>query len=460
MLRGRTSLCCALLAFGVSACQHIPPEPLNLAASPVPDLAVQPIRDFAASLTGQSSAEAFDAADGLTLREAQAVALWYNPRLRIARLQVEAAKASAGAAGRMPDPELGLEGGQQRTEEEGLLWDAGETTRSWMDAASLSITVPLSGRRRAEKAWANAQVATAEATALEAEWQTLREVREAWAEWSAAQEHLRLLDSHIGMSGNFARSATALADLGEAAPTSARLFAIDAARLEAQRDALRQQSVELRARLLELMGLLPDSPVTLVPALEAATAEDAVAPEQHPAVARARAEYDAAEERLRLELRRQYPDITFSPSYSREKDESALVLGLGVPVPVWDRNRAGIAEASSAREIARAEAEAQYHRVLSEASQARAALQGASARRQRLVEEVGPMVDQQMAEAQALLEAGEMEPVALFEALGQALEVKEDLIDAALAEALAAARVDAAAGAGVNVLLSSQEMEQ
>jgi outer membrane protein TolC len=448
--------------FAASGCQHIAPEPLDLTATAVAlrerPLDIAPIRDFAAALsalTGDESA-VFDASDGLTLREAQAVALWYNLDLRIARLEAERAGAAADTAGRWADPELGLEGGEKEVDgtelvsvEQGgamapIVRERPTVERSWISAGSLSITVPLSGRLRAEKRLYASEHDAALLRAAEAEHLLLAEVREAWAVWSASAARIDSLNEHLALLAPFAETADSLAQAGELIPSSARVFSIERMRQEAEAERERHAGAEARAALLHLLGLLPDAPVELIPELNA-PAPPPAALEAHPRIARLRAEYQTAEDRLRVELRKQYPDIVLSPAFSNEDDESSITLGMGFPLPVWNANRPGIAEAAAERDIARARTEAEMQRLLAEGAQAAAALEGSRAQRQRLLDHVVPAVDAQVAEVQALLAAGEIDFVLVYDALLQTQQTRQDLLNAALSEALAAARLSAAA---------------
>lgn len=448
----------ALAASGLMAlaagCQHAPPRPLDFhetaAALAARDVTVAPVHAYAQVLAAAqgTTPAVFDPADGLSLAEAEAVALWFNPDLRIARLQADQARAVAGAAGRWDDPELGGELGQKAVDGApgGFLRNAGGVARDWITAGSLSITIPLSGRPAAERRLGQAEYRVASLRALEAEWGTLAHVRNAWAMWSAAAERVKLLDEHLAMLGQFADTAQSLADAGEATPSSARIFGIERMRRQAERARATAAEAESHAALLQLLGLVPDAPVQLLPNLTSVPADTAadVDAEHHPKLLRLKAEYQAAEDRLRLELRKQYPDLTLSPTYADEQDETSLRVGLGIPLPTWNANRQGIAEALGAREVARAQAEAGYQQLLAEAAQARAARAGCATQRQQLVESVVPAIDAQMKEALALLKVGEVDIVLLHESLSQALAVKEELLDAALAEALAASRLAAA----------------
>lgn len=437
-----------------SGCQHIAPAPLDLATShesiAARNLDVEQVRDYASMLLTDSGGQgaAFNTGDGLTMHEAQAVALWYNLDLRIARLQADQAQAVAKASGRWSDPELGVEMGEKRVdaEEAGFLHDAGSATRSWINAGSLSVTIPLSGRLGAQKRFHGAENNAAQLRAAEAEWQTLSQVREAWARWTFARENARLLEEHLSLLSGFSDTAGSLAQAGELPSPSARLFRIEQLRLSAEGDRAKSAEGEARLGLIQLLGLMPGTPVELVPSLESlGTATSPPPPlEQHPTLRRMQAEYEVAEKRLQVELRKQYPDVTLSPTYTDEQDETSVVLGLGLPLPLWNANRQGIAEAAAEREVTRARVEAEYQRLSIEVAQADKALQATRAQLSQLMDNVIPAVDEQINETLALLRVGEIDVVVLYETLGQALATKQEVLHAALAEAIAASRVAAA----------------
>lgn len=450
----------ASLVFVASGCQHLPPQPLDLAATGAAlqarQIDVEPVRAYADALAAVSTADptSFGVSDGLSLTEAQAIALWYNPSLRIARLEAEQARATAQAAGRWADPELGFETGEKSVDAEagGFLRDAGDTTRSWISAPSLSITIPLSGRLGAEKRLSRSMQEVAQLRAVEAEQRLLTELRDAWSRWTATRQRISLLDEHLALLARFTGPADALATAGEVAPSGARLFRIESLRKDAERAREQAAEAEQRAGLLELMGLVPEAPVELLPTLSTESPAEAEPIETHPALLRAAAEYRAAEDQLRVELRKQYPDLTLSPTYTDEGDETSLVVGMGFPLPVWNANREGIAAAVAARDLARARAEAEYRQLLAERAKAQAALEGSRAQRERLLEGVVPVIDAQVSESLALLEVGELDIVVLHEALTQALETKLELLDAILAEAIAASRLRAATASQLPVI--------
>ncbi len=454
MIRGIIPPALALAAL-LSGCQHIPPEPLNLAA--ITDglhdrpLDIEPVQDYAARLLSHSSGapDAFDVADGISMPEAQAIALWYNADLRVARMEADQAAGVAAQSGAWEDPQLGFSGGEKETAEttSGLLHGAGALSRSWISASTLSLTIPLSGRPRAARKVDGLAHQALEMAALEAEWQTLGAVREAWLRWSSLQQEIQLLESHLPMLENVASNARALADAGELYPTAARLFAIELA--SAQSMLINTQSLEADARfaLLNLMGLTPTAPIELVPTMHLdRTKLDAHAPfesepEHHPAIERRKAEYALAEAQLELELRKQYPDLTLSPEYVKEQDETSLALGLGIPLPTWNANRRGIAEALGARNVARARFEAAVLGLHGERERAKLELEATTKQREHLDSVLAPMLDDQLRELNTLLSVGELDLLVFFEALQQMLQAKQKIIHALLAHQLAASRM-------------------
>src|SRR5690606_32784518 len=103
-------------------------------------------------------------------------------------------------------------------------------------------------------------------------------------------------------------------------------FRIQQVRAKARLAELRDDIAARRLRLLEHMGLHPDTPVTLdveavvAPAYGADPASaDVALLMQHPEARIAVAAYDVAEQTLRLELARQHPDLTIGPAFEREQ---------------------------------------------------------------------------------------------------------------------------------------------
>lgn len=436
-----------------AGCQHIPREPLHLDAireelSGRP-LDLEPIRDYAQTLQSPAgpATTPFNPGDGLSLAEAEAVGLWYNPEARRARLDVAHARAGADASGRWPDPRILMGAGRKETD----VPDGVE--RAWITNSGLELTVPLSGRAGAERRLQDQARETAVRAAAETEWRTLTRIREAWLDWSAAAARLDLLDAHLDTLRPFHVMAQSLGTAGELPVANVRLLTVEFERAAAKRQSYAAEAEAARIQVLATLGLAPDAPVVLHPATALAT----YAPElpdtpeinrDHPVLAHHRARYKQAEQQLRLELRKQYPDLTLTPTFTDEQDETALVLGLGAPIPVWNANRAGIAEAAAARDRARLDAEQAYHGLLADRARDEARFEGANAAWEALTEGAAATLDDQMRQARALWETGELDLPLLYDILRQSLETREQLLDTLVRRCRMALRLRAAATTG------------
>jgi|GEM_PF-915434 len=100
-----------------------------------------------------------------------------------------------------------------------------------------------------------------------------------------------------------------------------------------------------------------------IPALEQAKA---ILVANNPELARLRSRHEVAEQTLRLEIAKQYPDLEIGTSIAGDPGETKKVwgLGLGLALPLFDRNRQGIADAEGERAEVRAAYEAALNRLL------------------------------------------------------------------------------------------------
>lgn len=395
---------------------------------------------FAEELTARErwDLEPFAPEDGLTLGEAEAVALLLNPRLRTLRLRAEVPLAGANEAGLWEDPELSFD----------VMRVLASVQEPWILGTGLGITLPLSGRLAVEQdlAWAEYDAAWREAAL--AEWELLAELEAAWLQWSATAREVELLRAYVEELGPLEQTTEQLVEAGEASATETRVLQMERARRRVTLDHLQTQAEQQRSRLLAMLGLAPDAQVQLEPAVDAVAPElepeawgDAI--QAHPALQLARAEYETAEQRLHREIRRQYPDLTIGPRGQRETGQSRIGLGGVVPIPLWNRNQQAIAEAEAAREAARAEAEDVLQRVSHRVDRQRRRWEAARRRRQALQAEVAPLVDEQMQQMQQLIELGELDVLLLQDTLARSLETKQAILKARLEEASAAATVRA-----------------
>jgi outer membrane protein TolC len=343
----------ALVALCCTACQHVPPAPIDAAANAVRlstrSLSDSTVRD---ALTARGMAAPADNAwslDQLTL------AAWLlRTDLATARAEVGATRAAAGVESQRPNPTV------NSTNEK--VTDAG-ATNPWVIGAALALTFELGGKREIRRESALAKEAAAEWQFGEALWKARAEVRRAWLDLALNRELVALDTSEDALRQGFLTWVETRLRLG-AGTTPERLAALQAAnearsRLAQDGAALAAARAELAAAIgvpsAELAALEPP-PLALLPALAAA---DIAAVRDNALVnrldvRRALAEYQVAEQELRAAVALQYPDLTLAPGYLHDQADHKITLGLDLPVPLFHNAKPAIRQAIAQRAVSAA----------------------------------------------------------------------------------------------------------
>ncbi|QYK47933.1 MAG: TolC family protein [Phycisphaeraceae bacterium] len=436
------------LLSSLAGCQSYEPKPLDLDATRSAWLSRSPedssVREFAAALDrveGGSQAEGFDPSDGISLAEAEAVALVFNPDLRQARLEANVTRATAAHAGLWQDPVLGVD-------LERIVSGAGGGANPWVAGSTIGITIPISGRLEAEKARADAELAAELDRVAAKEWATRAALRELWVEWSAARVLAEVTQELITRLGEIASLADQQEKAGSMTRVDARLFRVELAGREADLIAATARVEELELQLKAMLGLAPDAATTLVPTLTFAartTSADELVPlldSCNPELAAVRAEYELSEQWLRAEVRKQYPDLTIGPGYGSDQGDDRVLLGLSLPIPLWNRNQQGIALASAEREVARGRFETTYERLSSRLAIALTRHEAGKAQRSLVESSVVPLADEQEADVRRVAALGRIDPLLLLESLKTQHAAKVRLVEARASESIAAVRLD------------------
>jgi len=389
----------------------------------------EPVRAFAERLAQSGQVSAFDPSDGLTLEEAEVVALVYNPALRLQRLRAGVVAASAGEAGRWKDPTFSCD----------LLRITESVPSPWVLTPGLALTIPLSGRLEAEKDRADATIRVALTEIAEQEWKTRFDLRSAWLQWSAARLRAEHIEPLLASVEALVVRASKLGAAGEIPATEAGLFALERV---LQQKALRKARDDAKEWLLRVhmqIGLSPEAQVVFVPTLQipkSGTRDlDASGPETL-TLRRLREEYEVAEQTLRMEISKQFPDLVIGPLYETDQGQSRIGFFGALPIPVLNANVQAIAEARAARELARASYETAYEQLVGSFEVEQVRQRSLSADVRFLEDEIVPLVDKQLETAHRMFELGEGGALTLLESVISAGAIRSDLVDARLQAAL------------------------
>ncbi|WP_137173376.1 TolC family protein [Massilia sp. HP4] len=309
----------------------------------------------------------------LTLEAAIDLALRANPTLRAAGSEVAAQSGALTQAGALPNPELEF----LREGEQG---DNRTTT------ATLTIPIELGGKRAARVDAARQEQRLA-AIALEAARDRLRaDTAAAFHEVLAAHERERMAQELVGLAGRALAAAGKRVEAGTLSPveqTRARV-AQGSARIEALQAARDLEAARIRlaalwagdARALEIVApqaaVLPPAPSLdkLLARLDSS-----------PAMRHARLQVDHRQALARVEQSRRVPDVNVIVGTQREGPDARnrAVLGLSVPLPLFNRNDGAVRDALRRVDKARDERDAEGARLRAELAQAHARLTAALA---------------------------------------------------------------------------------
>ncbi|MGN0847671.1 MAG: TolC family protein [Kiritimatiellia bacterium] len=365
--------------------------------------------------TGATNEVAFASPDA-----AAVVALVGNPDLNQLRLRHANAARVASETGWWDDPEIDLD----------ALRILNPASHPFLMGTSLAFTIPLSGvpgcERRAAACYAGADAEAVRA----AERDVAVEARKAVVKLASLRERVAILEAYTA-DARLRRALQNAEWLLEAGEVTAGDLAVARRRRHGRLHALRNLQREARAEeaaLVKLLGYLPGVRITVPPAEmhaghRAAIREQDVDPlrlVRHPKVRESVARLEGGEAALEAEIRRQYPDLKFGPAYEREEGLDRLGIVAGLTLPLWNRNRKGIAEARGARDAARGDTIATWRGLVHDFAVARANLAGL------LDHPPAPASDRDQAEK--LAEAGELGPL-------DYLSVREELCDFDLEEA-------------------------
>jgi len=381
-----------------------------------------------------------DLADGITLAEAEVIALVFNRGLRAARLAAGVTQASAENAGLWQDPTLGVDFSK-------IVSGASQG----LDAiVSVGFTLPVSGRLDLERERLGAEHAAELARVAALEWETVAALRRAWTERAGIAREAEATRDVLHRVEQVTAIVDRMESAGELARIEARLFRIEDAKLRSRLAALESElsrathAVEAMLDLPPAAGRFFTGEFVSSPRLGADGRDAALAAirDTNPAVLRARAEHEVAERTLEEEIRKQWPDLVLSPGYGDDQGDRKFVLGVGVALPLLNGNRAGIAVAEAAREAARWRAESELQRVLGALLAAEERLAQSVARRESLERTLVPLVEAQYEETRAVARLGEVKTLVLLESLKQQLEARNEMIAARRDEALAAIDIE------------------
>ena len=289
-----------------------------------------------------------------TLDAALAAALERSPEIAAAAAAVEEARARLTTARTYPhNPEIELEGAERSGP------DGSDTDRS----LAISQEIETAGRRAKRTAVARSALEAAEARLNRRRLEVTSAVTRVFTEALLAGELRELAASEAELMREMVELEERRLEAG-----AGTQLALNVARAAAGLASRRLHEstadwLEARARLAEAIGI----PAIEAPQPEAAGAVPAPASDAslEPLIARAlagrwdlralRDEVESARRQVALERALGRPNLRVAAFSGREEGADVVGAAVTVPIPLFDRNRGGVAEASAAVDRAAAE---------------------------------------------------------------------------------------------------------
>jgi cobalt-zinc-cadmium efflux system outer membrane protein len=282
----------------------------------------------------------------ITLRDAVALALVNNPKLKAFSLELRAAEARKLQASLLPNPEIEIEVEEFGGTGERARFDSSETS------IQLGQLIELAGKRSKRT-----HLATLERDLVEWNYQSKRSdvmshVTKTFIDVLAAQEQLSLTKElvHLSEQAHFAVAQRVKAGKDSPVDETKAKVALSSTRIALERAS--ETLASARHRLAATWG--SHSPtfkkaagrfykLSSVPSLGGLTGLIS----GNPDIARWAAEKERRRAALSLEKAKANSDIKLGGGlqYFDEGDDAALILGLSIPVPLFNRNQGNISEA-------------------------------------------------------------------------------------------------------------------
>ncbi len=410
---------------------------------PLPSLNVESAPAALAPTPAQApTAIAAAGAQRLSLRQAIDLALSHNPDLAAAALEVGANEGIRQQAGAYPNPELSY-----------LQEDTQRATRTV--TLQLNQPIELGGKRGARVAAAERGYAIATEDLAARRLAVRAAVTASYFDALAAQERVRVADEALELAGRATRAAALRVKAGKVAPIEETKARVAEAGVQVDANQARSELRGAQARLAALLGqgqpraLVLDGRLDALPT--APTLEDMQRQvENAPALRRARLEIERRMALTDLEKARRIPDLTLSLGAKREEalGRNQAVIGVSIPLPLFDRNQGNLLEALKREDKAREELKSAQFQVFADAVQARERLESARMQAESLALQMLPGAQSAYEAAVKGFELGKFSFLEALDAQRTLLEARVQALRAMAEAHRARAELDRILGSG------------
>ncbi len=413
----RTGLSAALLALGLGGCVHYaaaPPQPAKF------------IGEFDAQTLEAGAARTWTAAELLSL------ALAKNPQIAEARAKYQTSLAAMRTAKAYSGSSLTLTA------------EYASETPHWGYSGGGDFPLDIATRRDVRITTAQLQALQAYYDYGETIWSVRTDLEKARVDFLAASSELQAATESVELRGRRAQLVEHRISAGQDARAAGLLAQGDLAAAERRLVGAKGRRQAAIVDLAKALGVGPSTiggirlvaPQVVLPFSDLALRRRDAALSRRD-VLRAIADYDLAEQALRLEIANQYPTFNLGPGYNYDHGVTKLPFNLALVLPPRDLNRRAIAQAEAARTAAGKSLELAQANALSAVDMAAAALKTAQDDFERARDSAVPAAQKADAAAARAVAAGESDRVDALATRGAMVDAVLDMLDAQHAAAAA-----------------------
>jgi len=276
-------------------------------------------------------------------------AFYLNPDLETARARLAATEASVVTAGARPNPDIRIAPGGETSPES-----------PWLFGFRFDLPIETAGKRgyRVERARSLTEAARFDLT--DTAWGVRKRVRVALLNHLLAVRELGLLQNQQQVLTERTKLLEVRLQVGEIPRPELDVAQIELSNARLGISIAEGWVHETQAVLAAAIGV-SSSALNGVqfswPSLEELPSEEQISEDlierdavlNRLDVRRALAEYAAADTALKLEIAKQYPDLHIGPGYDFDEGHHKFSLGVGLTLPIFNRNQGPIAEAEARR---------------------------------------------------------------------------------------------------------------
>ncbi|OYY02933.1 MAG: cobalt-zinc-cadmium resistance protein, partial [Mehylophilales bacterium 35-46-6] len=298
--------------------------------------------EYSQEPTKNLQAQTIESANGLTLQTALTLALEANPEISVAIREREAIEGVVTQAGTRPNPSISTS-----------IQDTRRDTRQVF--LQLNQEIELGNKREARIEAADAFYNKASAKLESKKAEIHANVVTTFYEVLAGQERLKLSRSSVEVANLALDAASKRVKAGKSSPVEETKSKIAESSAKIEFNQAASQLSSARKRLSALWGNpLPvfesaQGDVENIPSVSS-LADLSASLESSPAISLAKLEISARDSMTKIERSKATPNITISAGVLNNQELGGLnqaLLGLSVPIPVFDRNQGNLQEAVS-----------------------------------------------------------------------------------------------------------------